>query len=230
MFEFAVNDANENILQETRIKLTVETKEIEYRNEFSAAQKLCELLTVWSLYAECNYVIAFFVIQTSKLSFQNEMVAIFGPKSKAASTHVSNICDAKEIPFIDTYFDMQAKRSVVNLYPSHETLGTLLMDIVDAWEWKEFAILYESPSWLSRISGLLEVHNNNDNRIFIYRLVLGQPEFRAVLNKVKVSRVSRIVIQCSVDLLPEVMKQALQVGLLSESQHIIIADLDAQVG
>lgn len=46
MYEFAVNDANENILQETGLKLTVETREIEYRNEFSAAQKLCELLTV----------------------------------------------------------------------------------------------------------------------------------------------------------------------------------------
>lgn len=158
------------------------------------------------------------------------MMAIFGPKSKATSTHASNICDAKEIPYIDTYFDIQAKRSVVNLYPSHDTLGTLLMDIVGAWEWQGFAILYESPAWLSRISTLLEVHNNNDNRIYIYRLVLGQPEFRAVLNKVKVSRVQRIVIQCSVDLLPEVMKQALQVGLLSDDHHVIIADLDAQVG
>lgn len=157
------------------------------------------------------------------------MVAIFGPKSKASSSHTCNICDAKEIPYIDTYFDMQAKRSVVNLYPSHETLGTLLMDIVNVWEWQGFAILYESPSWLSRISALLEVHNNNDNRIYIYRLVLGQPEFRAVLNRVKMSRVQRIVIQCSVDLLPEVMKQALQVGLLTENHHIIIADLDAQV-
>lgn len=46
MYEFAVNDANENILQETGVKLTVETGEIEYRNEFSAAQKLCELLSV----------------------------------------------------------------------------------------------------------------------------------------------------------------------------------------
>lgn len=46
MYEFAVNDANENVLQETGLKITVETGEIEYRNEFSAAQKLCELLTV----------------------------------------------------------------------------------------------------------------------------------------------------------------------------------------
>lgn len=132
------------------------------------------------------------------------MVAVFGPKSKATSAHASNICDAKEIPYIDTYFDIQAKRSVVNLYPSHDTLGTLLMDVVNAWEWQAFAILYESPSWLSRISTLLEVHNNNDNRIHIYRLVLEQPEFRAVLNKVKASRVTRIVVQCSADLLPEV--------------------------
>lgn len=50
MYEFAVNDANENVLRETGLKLTVETQEIEYRNEFSAAQKLCELLMVslWS--------------------------------------------------------------------------------------------------------------------------------------------------------------------------------------
>lgn len=46
MYDFAVKTANENVLQETNFRLSVKTREVEYRNEFSAAQNLCELLSV----------------------------------------------------------------------------------------------------------------------------------------------------------------------------------------
>lgn len=46
MLEFAAKEANENILKETGIKLTIETADIEYQNEFLAIIKLCELLPV----------------------------------------------------------------------------------------------------------------------------------------------------------------------------------------
>lgn len=51
-------------------------------------------------------------------------------------------------------------------------------------------------------------------------------DFRSVLRNVKLSGDKNIVIDCSIEILPEVLKQAQQVGLMSDEHHLIITCLD----
>ncbi|RWS23165.1 glutamate receptor: ionotropic kainate 3-like protein, partial [Leptotrombidium deliense] len=59
--------------------------------------------------------------------------------------HVQSICDALEIPHIETRLDFQLQRDdlSINLYPRPSMLARAYVDIVNAWGWKHFAIVYE---------------------------------------------------------------------------------------
>lgn len=58
--------------------------------------------------------------------------------------HCMNICDAKEIPFIDVRWDADTKPPVINMQPHPDALAAVFVDLVRAWNWKGFTILYES--------------------------------------------------------------------------------------
>lgn len=134
---------------------------------------------------------------------------IFGPEWSPGAAHAMNICDAKEIPYVETRFDEDAaqKRSVVNMHPSQDTLGQMLIDVIKAFEWKSFTILYQSSSWLQRIYRLLEMNNLKKDLIVVRQLVQewGYLDFRPTLTKLKRSGEHNIVLACSLELLPRLL-------------------------
>lgn len=110
-----------------------------------------------------------------------------------------------------------------------------MSDLIKEFQWTEFAVLYETPMWLSRISSLIGEdpikYNNSRYNVKFHRLlyeITDEPNFRPFLTLLKRSGATKILLQCSTEYLSEVLKQMLQVSLLSENHHLIIADLDAQ--
>lgn len=134
---------------------------------------------------------------------------IFGPEWSPAAAHAMSICDAKEIPYVETRFDEDAaqKRSVVNMHPSQDTLGQMLIDVIRAFEWRSFTILYQSPTWLQRIYRLLEMNNLKKEMIVVRQLVQewGYLDFRPTLTKLKRSGERNIVLASSLELLPRLL-------------------------
>ena len=53
------------------------------------------------------------------------VAALFGPQSGTTSSHVQSICDAMEIPHIETRWDYRLRRDEysVNLYPHPSALS-----------------------------------------------------------------------------------------------------------
>lgn len=125
---------------------------------------------------------------------------------------IANICDAKEIPYIDTYMDIEAKTSRVNLYPSQITLSQLLIDIVNMYEWQDFTILYEAPFYVKRIAKLLEDRNNKAGVVTVQPLEVGS-NFRKDLQKIKdmEGRSQNIIIESSIEHLTEIMEQVIRI-------------------
>lgn len=72
------------------------------------------------------------------------VAAVIGPQSAQNSLHVQSICDAKEMPHIETRWDPITKMPTLNIYPDPPTLAKVFVDIVKAFEWKSFTILYEN--------------------------------------------------------------------------------------
>ncbi|KAG7201426.1 hypothetical protein KM043_004186 [Ampulex compressa] len=170
---------------------------------FEVSQKVCELMKVG-------------------------VVGIFGPQNKITSEHVQSICDTIEVPHISVRWDpRQVRLKGLNLYPHADTLSMVFDQMVTEFEWKSFSIIYENTDSLIRTHRLLERWDTRGHNVFIYHLGSG-PSYRDVMQEIKVSEVENIVIDCSFDILGEVLKQAQQVGILSEKNRVIVTSLDLQ--
>lgn len=141
-----------------------------------------------------------------------------------------NICDAKEVPYVNTHMDEDAamKSAVLNIHPNSESLTQLLLEYVNASEWNTVAILYESPLWLRRVASVLENNNRLKNRISVHNLdYTTNNEFRPTLQDVRDSDDTNIILDCSSESMPIILRQAMQVGLMTKNYRWILTNLDA---
>lgn len=124
--------------------------------------------------------------------------------------------------------DAASKSAILNMYPNLNSLTQLLLDHVNASGWKTITILYESPLWLRRVAQILEMNKKLKNRINIRNLdYTRNNEFRSTLQDIRDSEDSNIVLECSYESLPIILRQAMQVGLMTKNYRWIIANLDA---
>lgn len=77
------------------------------------------------------------------------------------------------------------------------------------------------------MSELLKLYDPKGETITVRQLDLGISEnYRAILRRVQQSGEKYIVLHCSVEILPEVLKQSQQVGLMTDDHFFIITSLD----
>lgn len=87
------------------------------------------------------------------------VVALFGPlRASPSSAHTQSICDALEIPHIETRWDFTQDRDdlSLNLYPQPSVLSNAYVDLVKSWEWKSFAIVYENNEGVIRLQNFFK--------------------------------------------------------------------------
>lgn len=155
--------------------------------------------------------------------------------------------DAKEMPHIDLRYDPASTATSVNIFPDAEALAAAYVDIIRAFGWESFTILFENgrsvgsesplPRWINKMillapymigmSELLKLYDPKGETITVRQLDLGiSNNYRAILRRVQQSGEKYIVLHCSVEILPEVLKQAQQVGLMTDDHYFIITSLD----
>ncbi|GAB0095911.1 Ionotropic glutamate receptor [Sergentomyia squamirostris] len=204
-FAYAVETANNEILMPTNSRqLEAVPIRVHNSNEFIVSKKLCR-------------------------SLRTGIAGIIGPQSPQSSVHVHSICDAKEMPHIQTRWDhFTTTPYALSVHPDPHTLAQVFVDMVKAWGWKEFTILYENAAHLPRLSDLLKLYDPKGYTITVRQLDLGlqNNNYRSVLRRVKLGQDVHIVLDCSVKILPEVLKQAQQVGLMTDYHQFIITTLD----
>lgn len=80
---------------------------------------------------------------------------------------------------------------------------------------------------LPLLNELLQKYDNKGFTVTVRQLdLIGNENYRPQLRRVKLSDDKNIIIACSADSLPEVLKQAQQVGLLTDEHQFIITSLD----
>lgn len=80
---------------------------------------------------------------------------------------------------------------------------------------------------LPRLSDLLKLYDPKGYTVTVRQLDLGlNNNYRSVLRRVKLGQDIHIVLDCSTRILPEVLKQAQQVGLMTDYHQFIITNPD----
>uniref|UniRef100_A0A0A1XQS4 Glutamate receptor 1 n=2 Tax=Zeugodacus cucurbitae TaxID=28588 RepID=A0A0A1XQS4_ZEUCU len=201
-FRQAVEHINSDRLILPRSKLVAQIERISPFDSFQAGKRVCGLLNIG-------------------------VAAIFGPQSSNTASHVQSICDNMEIPHLENRWDYRLRREscLVNLYPHPNTLAKAYVDIVKHWEWKTFTIIYENNDGIVRLQELIKAHDNSPYPITVRQLSLSG-DYRPLLKQIKNSAEAHIVLDCSSDKIYEVLKQAQQIGMMSDYHSYLITSLD----
>jgi len=73
------------------------------------------------------------------------VTAVFGPSDPVLGQHIHSICDALDIPHLETRLDLgsEAREFSINLHPAQSLLNAAYLDVMDFLNWTKVAIIYE---------------------------------------------------------------------------------------
>nr|AXF48840.1 ionotropic receptor IR9 [Lobesia botrana] len=201
-FRYAVERVNADRAVLPRAKLLAQVETISPQDSFHASKRVCHLL-------------------------RSGVAAIFGPQSAPAAAHVQSICDTMELPHLETRWDYRTRREscLVNLYPHPAALSRAYVDLVRAWGWKSFTIVYENSDGLVRLQELLKAHGPTELPVAVRQLP-DSHDYRPLLKQIKNSAESHIVLDCATDRIRDVLQQAQQIGMMSDYHSYLITSLD----
>lgn len=71
--------------------------------------------------------------------------AVFGPSDPVLGAHIQSICEALDIPHIESRIDLEplSKELSINLHPSQENMNRAYKDLMTFLNWTKVAIIYE---------------------------------------------------------------------------------------
>lgn len=135
-------------------------------------------------------------------------MTIFGPLARSTAMHVQSICDALEIPHIETRWDFQLERDdlSINLYPRPSILTRAFNELIKAWGWKTFAIVYEENEAVMRLQGFYKEAQQRGWKVTLYQFKSGGAPFRDIFWKIKQNHERNIVLDVKPQHIHKVLK------------------------
>nr|WHU27577.1 NMDA receptor 3 [Matsumurasca onukii] len=202
VFSYAVEGLNNNLENKAHNKFAPSIKRVPQYDSFKVSQAVCELLS-------------------------EGVVGVFGPQSSDTTDHVQSVCDTMEVPHVEQRWDIRQRRGscLVNLYPHPASIAKALADLVKAFKWGSFAILYDQSEDLIKLKDLLSFYDHKGFPVTVRQLG-GDNNYRDTLRGLKYAGETNFVLDCSVNKLYDVLLQAMQVGLLGSEHNYIITNLD----
>lgn len=157
------------------------------------------------------------------------LVGIFGPSYSGTSEYVQSVCDSKEMPHVEVHEDNRetCASCLVNIHPHPPIITRAIIDLVHKLGWKKFTFIYENFNSLPRISQILNMCDYTDHEVTIRELEdEGTGNYKKMLKFIKATGDTHFILDTSIDVLDEFLKQAQQVGLITERQFYIVTNLD----
>lgn len=102
----------------------------------------------------CPYKFLCLILTLSVLSVCDQLalgvVAVFGPSHTSSVSAVQSICNALEVPHIQTRWKHPSVDNkdtfYINLYPEYSSISRAILDIVTFLKWKSVTIVYEDST------------------------------------------------------------------------------------
>lgn len=176
----------------------------------------------------------FLAIKQSCIMIEQGALAIFGPENFLNFGVVQSVCDHKEIPLIQTVWSRKNEKTrgstVINTFPSDETLSMMYLDFIKTFNWKKFTVLYEDDDSFTRILGILKLTLDNSYTIYVKKLDQYRTGvYRTILQEVADQDINNFIIDCKIDSLQQVLIQCQQIGLMNRKYNYFILNLDMHI-
>lgn len=168
------------------------------------------------------------------------VMAIVGPSSAPGSTAVGAACKRSRVPHLVTRATgggsgdggdsenaggSDSSSVSVRLSPRRAQLATALKGLLDLRGWKSFTLVYEDDFTLVRLRELLRLSDSSGISFRLRRCSQGE-DLRKVFREVGRRGEANILIDVPTTRLREYLKQALDVGMLTEYHNYVTTSLD----
>uniref|UniRef100_A0A3B3ZQ89 Glutamate receptor n=1 Tax=Periophthalmus magnuspinnatus TaxID=409849 RepID=A0A3B3ZQ89_9GOBI len=143
--------------------------------------------------------------------------AVFGPSHSSSVSAVQSICNALEVPHIQTRWkhpSVDNKDSFyVNLFPEYASISRAVLDIVQYYKWKTVTVVYEDATGLIRLQELIKAPSRYSIKIKIRQLPTGSKDARPLLKEMKKGKEFYVIFDCSYQTSADVLKQVKNASL-----------------
>ncbi|CAL8109951.1 unnamed protein product [Orchesella dallaii] len=187
---------SEQILNNTR--LSAHWERLPMGDSFHASKKVCQLL-------------------------QEGIAVVFGPQSPQTANLVQSVCDALEVPHVETNWDFRSNRGnyMINLFPHPSNLSRVFADVVTAWGWDKYIVIYENHESLIRLQEILKESNPSSRQAFVKQLP-PDDDYRPLFKEVRSqAEITSIIIDCDSSKLPKIFEHARETGMMKDRRYFL---------
>ncbi|KAK7925930.1 hypothetical protein WMY93_008240 [Mugilogobius chulae] len=204
-FKFAVNNINRNKTLMPNTTLTYDIQRINVFDGFEASRRVCDQLTLG-------------------------VVAVFGPSHSSSVSAVQSICNALEVPHIQTRWKHPSVDNkdtfFINLYPEYTAIARAILDVVTFFKWRKLTVVYEDSTGLMRMQELIKAPAKFNLKVKIRQLTPGNQDARPLLKELKKDKEFFIIFDCTYRMASELLKQLSSMGMMTEYYHFFFTTLD----
>ncbi|NWI55400.1 GRIK1 protein, partial [Calyptomena viridis] len=204
-FKFAVTNINRNRTLMPNTTLTYDIQRINLFDSFEASRRACDQLALG-------------------------VAALFGPSHSSSVSAVQSICNALEVPHIQTRWKHPTVDNkdafYINLYPDYAAISRAVLDLVLYYNWKIVTVVYEDSTGLIRLQELIKAPSRYNIKIKIRQLPSGNKDARPLLKEMKKGKEFYVIFDCSHETAAEILKQILSMGMMTEYYHYFSFPLD----
>ncbi|XP_054556312.1 glutamate receptor ionotropic, kainate 1 isoform X2 [Talpa occidentalis] len=204
-FKFAVTSINRNRTLMPNTTLTYDIQRINLFDSFEASRRACDQLALG-------------------------VAALFGPTHSSSVSAVQSICNALEVPHIQTRWKHPSVDNkdlfYINLYPDYAAISRAVLDLVLYYRWKTVTVVYEDSTGLIRLQELIKAPSRYNIKIKIRQLPSGNKDAKPLLKEMKKGKEFYVIFDCSHETAAEILKQILFMGMMTEYYHYFFTTLD----
>ncbi|XP_058885678.1 glutamate receptor ionotropic, kainate 1 isoform X1 [Acipenser ruthenus] len=204
-FKFAVTNINRNRTLMPNTTLTYDIQRINLFDSFEASRRACDQLALG-------------------------VAAVFGPSHSSSVSAVQSICNALEVPHIQTRWKHPAVDNkdtfYINLYPDYVSISRAILDIVQYYKWKTVTVVYEDSTGLIRLQELIKAPSRYNIKIRIRQLPTMSKDARPLLKEMKKGKEFFVIFDCTHQTTADILKQILSMGMMTEYYHYFFTTLD----
>ncbi|XP_030218183.1 glutamate receptor ionotropic, kainate 1 isoform X4 [Gadus morhua] len=204
-FKFAVTSINRNRTLMPNTTLTYDIQRINLFDGFEASRRACDQLALG-------------------------VVALFGPSHSSSVSAVQSICNALEVPHIQTRWKHPSVDNkdtfFINLYPEYSAIARAILDVVTFFKWKKLTVVYEDSTGLMRMQELIKAPAKLSLKIKIRQLTPGNMDARPLLKELKKDKEFFVLFDCSYRMAAELLNQLSSMGMMTEYYHFFFTTLD----
>ncbi|XP_066157073.1 glutamate receptor ionotropic, kainate 2-like isoform X3 [Euwallacea fornicatus] len=159
---------------------------------------------------------------------RNGVYAVFGPSDPLLGAHIHSICDALDIPHLETRVDLDSdfREFSINLYPAQHLLNKAFEDVMAFLNWTKVAIIYEEDYGLIKLRELVRVPQDTNLEIHLRQADPGS--YRTVLKEIKTKEIQNIVIDTKPSNMQDFLMGILQLQMNDYKYHYFFTTFDIE--